>query len=82
MTSRIDRDRLVSKTRSRFVMIPTSWSPSSTIGTPLIEYSDMSRVASLSVASGPRVIGLRIIPLSDRFTRSTCEHCASTDMFL
>jgi hypothetical protein len=28
------------------------------------------------------VIGLRIIPLSERFTRSTSAACRSTDMFL
>ena len=35
-----------------------------------------------AVASGGSVIGLRMIPLSDRLTRSTSAACRSTDMFL
>ena len=31
---------------------------------------------------GESVIGLTIIPLSERFTRSTSEACSSTDRFL
>ncbi len=42
----------------------------------------ISATASRSVASGDSVIGLRIIPLSDRFTRSTSAAWRSIDMFL
>ena len=42
----------------------------------------MSRCASRSEASGPSVMGLRIMPLSERFTRSTSWACRSIDMFL
>jgi hypothetical protein len=42
----------------------------------------MSETASRSVASGLSVIGFMIIPLSERFTRSTSAAWRSTDMFL
>ena len=42
----------------------------------------ISWAASRSGRSGPSVIGLRIIPLSLRFTRSTSAACRSIDMFL
>ena len=42
----------------------------------------MSAVASRTVSLGRSVIGLRIMPLSDRFTRSTSAACRSIDMFL
>src|SRR4029079_8290523 len=54
----------------------------STIGTPEILNRVISATASRTLASGGRVIGLRMIPLSDRFTRSTSAACRSTDMFL
>jgi len=57
--------------RSLFVNIPTSFSFSSTTGTPdILNLSIISR-ASLTVASGLTVTGLRIMPLSDFFTFST-----------
>jgi hypothetical protein len=63
-------------------MIPTSFPSRSTIGTPEILKRIMSAFASRSVASGASVIGLRIIPLSERFTLSTSADCRSMDMFL
>jgi hypothetical protein len=54
----------------------------STIGTPEILNRRMSWYASRSGRSGPSVIGLRIIPLSLRLTRSTSAACRSTVMFL
>jgi hypothetical protein len=53
-----------------------------TIGTPEIVKRVISATASRSVASGESVIGLRIIPLSMRLTRSTSAACRSIDMFL
>jgi hypothetical protein len=71
IASRSGRSRARSNCRSRLVMIPTSRPSSSTTGTPEILKRDMSCTASRSVASGERVIGFMIIPLSERFTRST-----------
>ena len=76
------RSRSISNCRSRLVMIPTSVPSGRTIGTPLIEKRDMRACASLSEASGPRVIGFMIMPLSERFTRSTSCTWRSTGMFL
>jgi hypothetical protein len=42
----------------------------------------MSATVSRRVADGWSVIGLRIMPLSERFTRSTSAACRSIDMFL
>ena len=74
--------RLLSKSRSRLVMMPTSLPSSATTGTPLIEKRAISLCASPIDAVGLSVIGSRIIPLSDRLTRSTSSACRSTDMFL
>ena len=63
-------------------MMPTSRPSGSTIGTPLIENRAMSSWALRSDAPGPSVMGLRIIPLSERFTRSTSRACRSMGMFL
>ena len=63
-------------------MIPTRNPSGRTIGTPLIAKRAMSRCASLSEASGPSVMGLRIMPLSDRLTRSTSWAWRSAGMFL
>ncbi len=62
--------------------IPTRRPLGSTIGTPLIEKRRMSARASRIGRSGVSVIGFRIIPLSDRFTRSTSAAWRSIDMFL
>jgi hypothetical protein len=63
-------------------MIPTSCPSRFTIGTPEILNRFISATASRSVPSGESVIGLRIIPLSDRLTRSTSAAWRSIDMFL
>ena len=62
--------------------MPTSRPSRSTIGTPEILNRIISATASRSVASGGSVIGFRIIPLSERFTRSTSAAWRSIDMFL
>ena len=82
IASWIGRSRLRSNCRSRFVMMPTSLPPSSTIGTPEILNRPISSLASRIQRSGPSVIGLRIMPLSERFTRSTSAAWRSIDMFL
>jgi hypothetical protein len=56
--------------------------PSCVIGTPEIRYFFISSRASKMRLEGESVIGLTIIPLSDRFTRSTSDACSSTDRFL
>ena len=63
-------------------MMPTSRSLPSMIGTPEMWKRCMRTVASRTVSSGRSVIGLRIMPLSDRFTRSTSAAWRSIDMFL
>ena len=63
-------------------MMPTSRSSAFTIGTPEMWNFAMSDAASRSVAESGSVYGLRIIPLSDRFTRSTSAAWRSIDMFL
>src|SRR5688572_5202110 len=82
ITSRIGRERFDSNWRSRFVMIPTSRSAFSTIGTPLMWKRSIRSYASRSKASAVNVIGFRIIPLSDRFTRSTSPAWSSGARFL
>ena len=52
------------------------------IGTPEILNRVITATASRIVASGESVIGLRMIPLSDLFTRSTSAAWRSIDMFL
>ena len=59
------------KRRSRFVTIPTRWPTSSVTGTPDTWYWAMRFMASVIEVSGDTVIGLVIIPDSERFTRST-----------
>ena len=56
--------------------------PSSVIGTPEMRYFCISSSASRISASGATVIGLTIMPLSDRLTRSTSRACSSIDRFL
>ena len=76
------RSRCRSNWRSRLVMIPTSVPLASTTGTPLMRNRAMRATVSRRVAVGCSVIGLRIMPLSERFTRSTSAACRSIDMFL
>ena len=63
-------------------MMPMSLPAPSTIGTPEMRNRRMRAAASRSGRSGPSVIGLRIIPLSLRLTRSTSAACRSMVMFL
>ena len=62
--------------------MPTSLPSLSTIGTPLMLKRAISATASRSDAFGVSVIGLRMMPLSLRFTRSISAACRSIDMFL
>ena len=57
--------------RSRLVMMPRSRSSASTTGRPETRYSPQMRSRSSSVASGPIVTGLEMMPVWVRFTRST-----------
>ncbi len=52
------------------------------MGTPLIEKRAISTWASRRVRSGPSVMGSRIMPLSERLTRSTSWACWSMVRFL
>jgi len=70
-----------SKRRSRLVRMPTSL-PSSVMGTPEMWKRAMIACASASVALGGSVTGSTIMPLSLRFTRSTCAACSAMLMFL
>ena len=56
--------------------------PSSVIGTPEIRYFFIRSSASWMRFFGDSVIGLTIMPLSDRLTRSTSDACSSTVRFL
>ena len=47
-----------------------------------LEARSSARPPRAAMRSGESVIGLRIIPLSERFTRSTSAACRSIDMFL
>ena len=85
ITSPMGRLRLFSKRRSRLVRMPASRPsllPSSVIGTPEMRYCCIRSSASASVLVAASVIGLTIIPLSERFTRSTSAACSSIDRFL
>ena len=70
---------LSAKRTSRLVRMPHSLPVASVTGMPLIECLVISAWASPSVASGAIVIGLTIIPLSNRFTMRTASHCSFTD---
>ena len=85
MMSEIGRSRFDSKRRSRLVRMPTSLPsllPSAVIGTPEIRYFFIRSSASKIRLVGESVIGLTIMPLSERFTRSTSDACSSTVRFL
>ena len=56
--------------------------PSCVIGTPEMRYFFISSSASKIRFSGESVIGLTIMPLSERLTRSTSDACSSGDRFL
>ncbi len=57
--------------RSRLVQMPSRRLSASTTGRPDTRYSPQIRSRSSSVASGPMVTGLEMIPVCVRFTRST-----------
>ena len=59
------------KRRSRLVMMPSSRMSGSTTGRPETRYSPQMRSSSSSVASGPIVTGLEMMPVWVRLTRST-----------
>ena len=59
------------KRRSRLVMMPSRRLSVSTTGSPETRYSPQIWSSSSSVASGPMVTGLEMIPVWVRFTRST-----------
>ena len=56
--------------------------PSAVIGTPEMRYFFISSSAWYTRASGERVIGLTIMPLSERLTRSTSDACDCMSRFL
>ena len=56
--------------------------PSAVIGTPEMRYFRIRSRASKIRLVGDSVIGLTIIPLSERLTRSTSDACSSTERFL
>ena len=85
ITSPIGRSMRRSKRRSRLVRMPTSRPsvlPSSVIGTPEMRYFFISSRASTMRLEGASVIGLTIMPLSDRLTRSTSAAWSSMGRFL
>ena len=59
------------KRRSRLVQMPMSFLSPSTTGSPETRYSPHFVSRSSSVASGPMVMGLEIMPVWVRLTRST-----------
>ena len=59
------------KRRSRLVIMPSSRLSVSTTGKPEMRYSPASLSSCSSVASGPIVTGLEMMPVWVRFTRST-----------
>ena len=85
ITAEIGRSTFDSNRRSRFVRMPTrrpSLCPPSVMGTPEMRYFFISSSASKMRRSGESVMGFTIMPLSDRFTRSTSDACSSIDRFL
>ncbi len=81
MSSETGRFVRVSKRRSRFVRMPTSFVPTVT-GTPLMRYLAITSRASATRASGATVTGSTIMPDSERLTLSTSEAWAAMVMFL
>ena len=79
ITSRTSADLSATKRMSRLVTMPMSRPSASTTGTPEIRYRPQSASTSRIVSSGEQVIGLVIMPASDRFTRSTWAAWSSID---
>ncbi len=69
----------VTNRMSRLVTMPTSTPSGLVTGTPEIRYRAHSSSTSATVASGPQVTGLVIMPASDRLTVSTCCACSSAE---
>ena len=69
----IERFISFSNLKSLLVTIPKSFTSSSTIGIPPILFSRIKANASPTVADKVKVIGSRIIPLSERFTFLTSK---------
>ncbi len=61
----------VSNLMSRFVTMPSRMPSSPTTGTPEMRYRAHSASTSATVASGPHVTGLVIMPASERLTMLT-----------
>ena len=75
---------MLAKRTSRLVRMPTSLPvvrppppPLATTGMPEMRLAFISASASASVASGPMVIGLTTMPLSNDFTCRTSSACSS-----
>ncbi len=79
ITSATRRPWSVSNLMSRLVTMPSRIPAGPVTGTPEMRYRAHSRSTSATVASGPQVTGLVIMPASDRFTMSTCWAWSSTD---
>jgi hypothetical protein len=62
----------VSKRMSRLVTMPSRTPSGAVTGTPEMRNLAHRLSTSATVASGPQVTGLVIMPASDRFTMSTC----------
>jgi len=71
----------VSKRKSRWVTMPTTFVPSTT-GTPEMFFARVNARTSRIVICGGTLIGSLITPLSNFFTRLTWRACSSIDMFL
>ena len=67
------------KRRSRLVMMPSRRLSLSTTGSPETRYSPQIWSSCSSVASGPIVTGLEMMPVWVRLTRSTWSAWSSVD---
>ena len=67
------------KRRSRLVTMPMRRRSASRTGKPEIRYSPAVLSSSSSVASGPMVTGLSMMPVCVRFTRSTWSAWSSIE---
>ena len=76
MTEETGASSLSSKRRSRCVTMPTTLLPTTT-GTPEMPRARVRSSTSRIVMSGGTVIGSRMTPLSNFFTRPTSRACAS-----
>ena len=81
MTVETGASKRSSKRRSRCVTIPTAFLPTTT-GTPEMPRERVRSSTSRMLMSGETVIGSRMTPLSNFFTRPTSRACASMLMLL